>query len=187
MKRFIAVALLCITSGCFDWAGMMAKKESTAEEAPPAAAQPAAPGGDAAAAGVDPNAPVKVDQMIPADAVRIVDRKQAMIDRPQLFETKNSITASDPIFAPAQGLRAVGSQAEMLAFTHTIQIHQAQYDKYPTYAEFMDYYKQANVKLKGLKPWQVYAYDEETGTITLLEDPDEKVRIEKEWVEKNRL
>ncbi|MBL8848385.1 MAG: hypothetical protein JNG89_01820 [Planctomycetaceae bacterium] len=162
---------------------MMAKKEKPAEETPPAAV--AAPA--AVDAGVDPDAPVKVDQMIPADAVRIVDKQKAVAERPQLFETKNSITANDPIFAPAQGLRAAGSQIEILAFTNYIQQEKALNDKYPSYEELMAYYKQANVQLKGLKPWQVYAYDAEAGTITLMEDPQEKERIEKEWEEKNRL
>jgi hypothetical protein len=166
---------------------MFAKKAETASDAPAAVEQPAAPEEQPAVAGADPAGPVKVDQGIPADAVRIVDKQKAIIERPQLFETTNSITASDPIFAPAQGLRAAGSRAEMLAFTHTIQLHQAQYDKFPTYEEFMDYYKQAHVQLKGLKPWQVYAYDSETGTISLMEDPQEKERVEKEWEEKNRL
>jgi hypothetical protein len=186
MKRIIAALLLCTASGCFDWSSLAVRnKEKKADDAaPPEAAQPAqpvAPGGQAAvAAAVPNNGPPDMD-------ARIVDKKKALQERPQLFETKNSITASDPIFAPAQGLRAVGSKAEMLAFQNTINIHKATNDKYPTYDEFMDYYKQAHVELKGLRPWQVYAYDEETGTVTLMEDPQEKERISKEWEEQNRL
>lgn len=184
MKRLIAVALLCsLVSGCFDWSSLTAKKDDKPSDTSTAAAeQPAEPADPVVADG-----PVKVDQGIPEDTVRIVDKKTAMAENPKLFETENKITASDPIFAPAQGLRAVGSKAEMLAFDHTIALHKAQYDKNPTYEEFMGYYEQAHVKLKGLKPWQMYAYDEETGTMTLLEDPDAKIRIEKEWEEKNRL
>jgi hypothetical protein len=186
MKRIVAVALLCMASGCFDWSSLTAKKADPKPEAaaPPAAAQPAqpaAPGGQAAvAAVVQNNGPPDID-------ARIVDKKKALQERPQLFETTNSITANDPIFAPLQGLRAAGSKAEMLAFTHTIEIHKATNDKYPTFDEFMEYYKQAHVELKGLRPWQVYAYDEETGKVTLMEDPQEKERISKEWEEQNRL
>lgn len=185
MKRIIAAALLCaLTSGCMDWSAVFAKKpaeEKAADAAPPVAAPPAAaaPAGQAAAQ-------VQGNTIGSEIAARVVDKKKALEERPQLFETKNSITASDPIFAPAQGLRAAGSKVEMIAFENTIQLHKAQYDKYPTYAEFMDYYKQAHVQLKGLKPWQVYAYDEETGTISLMEDPVEKERVEKEWEAKNR-
>ncbi|REJ90828.1 MAG: hypothetical protein DWQ34_16540 [Planctomycetota bacterium] len=64
----------------------------------------------------------------------------------------------------------------MAGFQHTIQIHYAQHEKYPSYEEFMDYYKQAGVELKGTKPWQVYAYDPADGTIVILEDRIEKKR-----------
>ena len=184
MKHILATLLLCMASGCFDWSSLAVrdKEKKPVDDAPPAAAQPAqpaAPGGQAAAVG-----PLHGPPDIEA---RIVDKKKALEERPQLFETTNSITANDPIFAPAQGLRAVGSKAEMLAFQNTINIHKATNDKFPTYDEFMQYYKDAHVKLVGLRPWQVYAYDEETGTITLMEDPQEKERISKEWEEQNRL
>lgn len=184
MIRFIAVFLLCMASGCFDWSTLFAKKPAAApaEAAPPpAAVQPAAPEGQAAAA------PPKIDQGVPDIEARIVDKHKALAERPHLVETENRITASDPVFAPLQGLRAAGSRAEILAFTHTIEIHKATNDRYPTYDEFMNYYRDAHVQLKGLKPWQVYAYDESTGTVTLMEDPLEKERISKEWEEKNRL
>lgn len=189
MKRMISAALLCfVTSGCMDWSSVFAKKaeEKAADAGPPAAAPPAAPAAPAAQGAVV-QAP---ENTVGSDLVaKIVDKQKALQERPQLFETQNKITANDPIFAPAQGLRAAGSKVEMLAFEHTIQIHKAQSpdDKFPTYEEFMDYYKQANVQLKGLKPWQVYAYDSTTGTISLMEDPVEKERIEKEWEAKNRL
>jgi len=178
MKWILAVALVGVASGCFDWSTLTAKKqEQKAEDAaPPVGAQPAAPGAAAAAN----NGPPDVN-------ARIVDKQKAVQERPQLVETVNKITANDPIFAPLQGLHAVGSKAEMLAFTHTIQIHKATNDKFPTFEEFMDYYKQAHVQLKGLKPWQVYAYDAESGTVSLMEDPLEKERISKEWDEQNRL
>lgn len=186
MKLIVVAALLCMASGCFDWSSLAVRnKEKNVEDAaPPAAAQPeqpAAPGGQAGVAAAAPN------NGPPDMEARIVDKKKALQERPQLVETTNKITASDPIFAPLQGIHAVGSRAELLAFTHTIQIHQATNDKYPTFDEFMDYYKQAHVQLKGLKPWQVYAYDEDTGTVSLMEDPAEKERISKEWDEQNRL
>jgi len=184
MQRVIAIGILCgLTSGCLDWSSVFAKKAD--DQAPAAAAPPAAP--PAAAAPGGQAAVQAAPNTIGSDLVaRIVDKQKALLERPQLFETQNRITANDPIFAPAQGLRAAGSRAEMLAFESTIQLHKAQYDKFPTYEEFMDYYKQAHVQLKGLKPWQVYAYDETTGTISLMEDPQEKERIEKEWEAKNR-
>lgn len=176
----LALALACAVSGCFDWSTLAAskKQDKPAEEAaPPAAAQPA---GQAAAPAGPLHGPPDIE-------ARIVDKKKALEERPHLFVTVNSITANDPIFAPAQGLRAAGSRVEMIAFQNTINIHKATNDKFPTYAEFMEYYKGANVKLVGLKPWQIYAYDEETGTICLMEDSIEKERIGKEWEEKNRL
>lgn len=180
MQRLIIVGLLCLCSGCLDWSALAARqKEKEAEaaekaaEAEKAAAQAAVPGGQAAAARAART----------ATATRIVDKQQALKDRPHLVETTNRITASDPVFAPLQGMFAVGSKAEILAFTHTIQIHQATHDRFPTYDEFMDYYKQANVQLKGIKPYQMYAYDESDGSIVILEDPEELERLDKEWKE----
>jgi len=181
----VAALLLGLASGCLDWSSVFAKKNSA--PAPEGAAAPAAPPVAAAPAGQGAGAAAAQKPQIPDIPAKVVDKQKALQERPWLFETVNSITANDPIIAPLQGLRAAGSRVEIAAFTHTIQLHKAEHDKYPTYEEFMDYYKQAHVELKGLKPWQVYAYDATDGTITLMEDPKEKERVSKEWEEKNRL
>lgn len=173
MRLIAAAIVVCSLSGCFDWSNLF---KQTGNGAPPPAAAPvegqpaapAAPGAQAAVAVVKPG--------IPDVPAKIVDKKQALAERPHLVETANRVTASDPISAAAQGYFAAASRAEMLAFMHNIRIHQATYDKYPTFEEFMEYYRQSNAQLKGLKPWQVYAYDESDGTITLLEDREEKKR-----------
>lgn len=177
MHRLLVVALLCLCSGCFDWSAIAARqKEKEAEAAEEAAEAEARQAAVADAAG---------NRAVPDIEARIVDKQKAMAERPHLVEVTNKITANDPLFAPLQGMFAVGSKAEILAFTHTIQVHKAANDKFPTYDEFMDYYKQANVQLKGIKPYQVYAYDETDGTIVILEDSIEEERITKEWREQN--
>ena len=179
MHRLLVVALLCLCSGCFDWSAISAKqKEREAEAAEEAAEAEARQAAVAEAAAVG-------NQAVPDIEARIVDKQKAMEERPHLVEVTNKITASDPLFAPLQGMFAVGSKAEILAFTHTIQVHKAANDKFPTFDEFMDYYRQANVQLKGIKPYQVYAYDETDGTIVILEDSIEEERITKEWREQN--
>jgi hypothetical protein len=183
MQRLLIAGFLCLSAGCLDWSALAdrqnAKETEAVAEAAEDAAQPAGGGGQVAVGGAARN------QDLPDVEARIVDKQQALQERPHLVETTNRITASDPLFAPLQGIFAVGSKAEILGFTHTIQLHKAANDAFPTYEEFMDYYRQANVKLKGIKPYQVYAYDESDGTIVILEDAIEKERLSREWREKN--
>lgn len=111
---------------------------------------------------------------------KLVDKQKALEENPKLVETENKNNASDPFSAAAQSYFTIGSKAHILALKHTIDLHKAQYDSNPTFEQFNSMIKQANVDLKGLYPWQVYAYDSKTGQISILEDREEKARLHKE-------
>ena len=107
---------------------------------------------------------------------KLVDKSKALAENPKLIEVVNKTNASDPWSAAAQSYFTIGSKAHMLAFKHTIDLHKAEHDKNPTFEQFDTMMKSANVKLKGLYPWQVYAYDAKDGSIVILENAEEKKR-----------
>jgi len=111
---------------------------------------------------------------------KLVDKLQALTENPQLVVVENKTNASDPWSAAAQSYFTLGSKASLIALKHGIDLHKAQYDKPPTFAEFESLYRQAGVEFKGLYPWQTYAYDAEAGTVCILEDRAEKARMHKE-------
>ena len=170
MKWTIAVATPLFFWGCIDPSAFQvqeADEATAASETPPAAegaaSEPAA-------------APLQGEAAIPDVSAKIVEKSKALEEKPHLVEVQNTIRGSDPLTAYADAYFSAASRVETLAFTQQIQIHQATHDKYPTFDEFMGYYKQAGVELKGVKPWQMYAYDPADGSIVILEDREEKKR-----------
>ncbi len=111
---------------------------------------------------------------------KLVDKRKSLQDNPALVEVKNTTNASDPWSAAAQSYFTIGSKASLLGLQHSIELHKAQFDKPPTFAEFETMYRQAGVQFKGLYPWQAYAYDDEEGTVCILEDRAEKKRMHEE-------
>lgn len=173
MQRLFIAAVLTLCSGCIDPSSFQTNKSNNgAAPAPPPAAAPAA---QPAAAPVA--AAPQGENAIPDIDAQIVDKKQALADNPNLVESSNKMNTMDPILAISASYFSAASRAEMLAFQHNIDIWKAANDdRYPTYQEFMDMYRSAHVKFKGLKPWQVYAYDSADGTICILDDRAEKKR-----------
>jgi hypothetical protein len=94
--------------------------------------------------------------------------------RPDLRIMSRSKTGSfvtTAYYAPA-------SRASALAFKHNMDIWKAANDRYPTYKEYITQTKQFDLKMAKLPPWQVWAYDERTGELKVLEDPKKKLEIE---------
>ena len=79
-----------------------------------------------------------------------------------------------PVSSATQSYFALGSRIHLLNFKHQIDIHQALNDRFPTFDEFSEMMQTQDVEFKGLKPWQMYAYDSSDGTVCILEDPDVK-------------
>ena len=167
MQRFIPFVVCCLCAGCFDPTALRVSSDETPDaEAAAPAAPAAAPDGNgppaAAAAGI-PDVPAQV-----------VDKQVAMAENPNLRETENGIDAMDPVSQASQSYFALGSRIHLLNFKHQIDIMQALNDRYPTFDEFSEMMQTQDVEFKGLKPWQMYAYDPSDGTVCILEDPDVK-------------
>lgn len=163
----VTLLLGILFSGCVD--PSMLKKKEQAETAPAPAPAPQ-PQVEAA-----PAAPT-----FPQDSSKLVDKKKALAENPGLVETENRVNTMDPLLAVSQSMFAIGSKAEVLALQHNIDIHKAQYDKPPTFQEFEEMIRSARVQFKGLYRWQVYAYDDSTGEICILEDKAMKKKLYEE-------
>lgn len=174
----LALGLVLSAAGCVDPSTLSQKK--SAEPAPQADAGPPpqveAPIAEEAAAPAAPPQPQGFAQV----EWKLVDRNKALEENPALVEVENRINAADPLMAATQSYFTIGSRAHLLAFKHSIDLYKAEHEKFPPFAEFDKMMKQANVALKGLYPWQVYAYDDKTGELCILEDRAEKKRMHEE-------
>ena len=100
-----------------------------------------------------------------------VDYQVATAENPNLVVVENKINASDPISAATQGFFTV-SKVYVPVIEQQAQAHRALHGKLPTFEELKVEFDEANQQFKGLKPWQMYAYDAETGRAMILSDPE---------------
>lgn len=168
MRIACILCVVCLWSAGCD----QPKRKVLPQPAPNVQGAPAENAPDAAPA---PNQPQGFSQL----EWKLVDKRKALEENPALIETENHTNASDPFSAAAQSYFTIGSQANILNFRHNLDILKAAEDRNPTFEEFNTMFKQANVQLKGVYPWQVYAYDDQEGTICILEDRAEKERLYK--------
>lgn len=177
MQRFLLIMLCSVCAGCFNPAALQVSSDESAEAQPE---EPAAGG-----APRDNAAPAAEGAELPIVKARVVDKQAAMAENPNLRETENAVNAGDPLSAATQSYFAAGSNIHLLNFKHQIDIFQAQYDRYPTFDEFAKMFQVDEVDYgKGLKPWQMYAYDSSDGTVCLLEDREiRRIRSEANGVE----
>jgi hypothetical protein len=177
MKQILLAAIVLVCCGCLDPSAFQTKPEETAAPAPPPAAAPPAAEPDAApGVAVQPAAAAQGANAIPDVEAVIVDKQKAMAEKPGYVETETKINAGDPLSAATQSYFALGQRVQLLNFKHNIDLYQAANERYPTYDEFIEMFRQFDVKMKMLKPWQVYAYDQTDGTMVVLEDREEKKR-----------
>lgn len=170
MPRAICLCLLFTAlTGCPKFPTVETKKPK--EGAQPAVEQNAPPGQAAAPAAAAPQPGFSQLEW------KLVDKRKALADNPALIEVENKINAGDPLTAASQSYFNLGSRANILNFQHNLQIWEAAEGRKPTFDEFNTMFKQANADLKGLYPWQVYAYDDQDGSICVLEDHAEKKRL----------
>ncbi len=168
MRQWYWMSPVLLLAAACDQLNFNPKREAKVD--PPAAAQQAPPEVPAAAP-----APPGFSQL----EWKLVDKRKALAENPGLIEVENHTNASDPFSAAAQSYFTIGSKANILNFQHNLDIMKAAEDRNPTFDEFNDSFKQFGVELKGLYPWQVYAYDDQAGSICILEDPAEKARLYK--------
>jgi hypothetical protein len=107
---------------------------------------------------------------------KIVDKQKALAENPKLVSLeKNELGELNPLNYATKAYFAGVSTATVAALQHEIDLTKAMNDdKYPTFEEFEQMLKRNNVKLQGLYRWQVYAYDDKTGAISILEDREFK-------------
>lgn len=173
MRQLVLASLLVMACGCFDPAAFQKKADEAAAAneaaAPPVAAQPnqqAAP-------------PVMMPQGeagIPDVEAIIVDKQKVAVEHPDWKETEEKINATDPLSAASQSYFALGQRVHILNFKHNIDVFYASEGRWPTYDEMIEMFAQFDMKLKHLKPWQVYAYDQSDGTIVVMNNLEEKKR-----------
>lgn len=169
VKRLIVMLLGFLVVGCSEQGdGVVTQFDAAAAKAALAEGQ--------VPAQADPAAAKEEPKLVPITKreARLVDKQKAMQENPKLIEVENKINASDPLTAVAQGYFAAASQAQVLTMQHNINIQREIDDRWPTFAEFEEMVKQYNIKLQGLYAYQMYAYDETTGGLSILEDRAEK-------------
>lgn len=145
--------------------------------APAANPQPvAAPDPNAAAAA--PAQPTK--SIIGRTTSKIVDLAEAKKD-PKIVEVDKKDLGSDPLTVSFNAYVSITSRASVLNFKHQMDILKAANDdKYPTFKEAEKLMKQLNIQLAELPPYQLYGYDAKSGSIVLLENKAEKIRLYKQ-------
>lgn len=113
------------------------------------------------------------DQVIqPQRPADLVDKAAAMAANPNLVEVENHVNASDPWSAAADAYFSAASRVHILNLKHELDLMRNLDENYefPSFEEFKEVLERSNVDLKGLRANQVYAYDQATGSICILED-----------------
>ena len=118
---------------------------------------------------------------------KIVDKHKALAENPNLVEVENNTEAGDYFSAVFQAYFSSVSKLNIATMEYNAQL-QAQLNaidgpsdpKPPSFEEFNEHAKMNPNNIKALKKWQVYAYDDQTGKVTILEDPEERDRLREE-------
>lgn len=139
----------------------------------------------------DPEAAVEVEQEPEGFSQlewKIVDRNKAIAENPDLVEVVNETDATGYMEAISQSHFAAVSKLNTAQMEYNSKL-QSFIDatdnggadpKPQTFEEFSKAVKMNSNNMKGLYPWQAYAYDETTGKVTVLEDRAEKKRMYEE-------
>jgi hypothetical protein len=119
--------------------------------------------------------PAPHESLLTKMTTKIVDKRKALAENPKLVSLeKNELGELNPLNYATKAYFAGVSQATVAALQHEIDLTKAMNDKFPTFEEFEQMLKRNNVKLQGLYRWQVYAYDDSNGAISILEDREFK-------------
>lgn len=117
---------------------------------------------------------------------KLVERNRALAENPELVEVENHTQAKDPLTAVTQSYFSGTSKLNATAIEYNAKLQSfidaegAQEPKPPSFEHLNQQMQQNSNMVKGLKPWQAYAYDELTGKVTILEDRAEKKRLYEE-------
>ena len=105
---------------------------------------------------------------------RVYNFREIMKLRPDLKVSDKSTTGSfvtNAYFGPV-------SRISVSTFKHNMDLWRAESGRYPTYKEYISNPKKFRLEMAKLPRWQVWAYDDRTGSLKVLEDPKLKTKIE---------
>ncbi len=124
-------------------------------------------------------APVKRPNLLKRKTSEVLDKHKAMAENPKLIEVENKITGKDPLTVSLEGYISASSRINVLNFQHQVDLMRAMNDnRPPTYKEIVELIKQTKMEFNALPDYQKFAYDEKEGKFLILEDPEEKKRIQ---------
>lgn len=131
------------------------------------------PGAPAAAPAAQPAAP---QQSVFKREVPLVDRNKYLAEHPDAIEKdRNEIHATGYLQAVSQGYFAAASTATIANFEHDLELQkELNGGKWPSFEKYKEILDTHGVKLQGLRLNQVYAYDDQTGQMSVIELPEEK-------------
>ncbi|TWU09274.1 hypothetical protein CA54_45140 [Symmachiella macrocystis] len=189
MRYAMIAAILTVCVGCDEMKKMGEEKRQPA--APPGVAPPAGGGGimgmeaprKNAVERRKPNAiggsgPArKSDSIIGKKTAEVVDMT-TIRDDPNIqpvLEQKLNIT--DPVSGVATLYFRMAGQASTFGMQGAIRLYQAQHEKFPSLEEFKKIMKDHRVEFAKLRPYEMYAYDEETGDLAVMQDLKLKAEI----------
>jgi hypothetical protein len=105
----------------------------------------------------------------------LVDRNAFLQEHPNATEIEKNVINSDGYLGSvSQGYFAAASQVTIVNLQHDLELQRNLDPNYrwPTFAKYKEILDTHGVKLKGLKKRQVYAYDDQTGNVSILELPE---------------
>jgi hypothetical protein len=108
----------------------------------------------------------------PLRPAEIVDKQAAMAANPNLVEVTNDVDAGDYLTAISDSYFSATSRLRLSTLQYELELERnlnPDYE-YPTFESFKAVLERNNVELNGLRANQVYAYDQQTGTMCILED-----------------
>jgi hypothetical protein len=96
-------------------------------------------------------------------------------------EAEMKVTGNDPLSVVASAYRTQQQKVLLLNLKNEIKIFQAANERYPSFEEFEKMRKAQRVDFSDLLPYQMYGYDQKTGSVKVLEDKSLKVELYKKY------
>ena len=107
----------------------------------------------------------------------LVEKSAAMAENPNLIETVNTSSSSNYLVAVKDSGFAGVSRTQIAILNREVETLRAVNGDYPDFETFKAYLDNAGMQYAGLKPYQMYAYDEPKHTVVLLEDTELRKQI----------
>lgn len=168
IRSLAAIVVLAIVSGC----GGVKPPESTPDNAG---------GGSTPVTGAESGEPAQQaaepkQVTFGKSKARLVDYAEAT-QNPKVIQVENKINASDPLTASYQSYFSIGSRATILAFKQNLNLQkELNGGNWPSFEQFSADVKKMNIELVPILPWQMFAYNQQNGSIVLLEDKADKIK-----------